>query len=161
MNDRAENLRLIKQNAGKPKLKAPKYINKISAKKQAKLIEEKEGTAELWDWFEDRRREMKGVCQNCLEPTSKKDDKYFHFCIAHILPKRFFPSLAKDLDNWLELCYFGKGCHPSLDNCVIDLTDLHCWDDVVEKFQRMYPRMAKEERKHIPETLRQYITVDL
>lgn len=154
-------IRLLKANGGKPREPKIYKIPKVSAKKQAKLIEEKEGKEELWEWFLDRRLEMKNVCQNCGEPTSKKDDKYFHFCIAHILPKRFFKSLATDPDNWLELCYFNKGCHPSLDNCVIDLTDLSCWNDVVEKFQRMYPRMAKDERKHIPETLRQYINADL
>jgi len=55
-----ENIRNLK--SGRPKEKKVYQIPKISAKKQEKLIEEKEGTAELWDWFEDRRREMSGTC---------------------------------------------------------------------------------------------------
>lgn len=159
--DRAENLRLIKQNAGKPKEKVFKRIAPISAKKQAKLIEEKEGVAELWSWFEDRRREMTGTCLHCQGVTEKKNDKQFHFSIAHILPKKLFDSVKTHPLNWIELCYYGSSCHSNMDNFILDMTDMHCWDTIVERFQAMYPDIAKEERKHIPDTLRNYINVDL
>lgn len=150
-----ENIRNLK--SGKPKEKRVYQIPKISAKRQAKLIEEKEGVAELWSWFEDRRREMKGVCLHCQGVTQKKDDKTFHFSIAHILPKSLFESVKMHPLNWIELCYYGESCHTNVDNHIIDLTDLHCWDTVVERFIAMYPDIAKEERKYIPDALLQYI----
>lgn len=157
MNDRAEYIRRLKENARKPVAKLPYRIPKISAKKQAKMIEEKEGVAELWSWFEDRRREMKGVCLHCQGVTQKKDDKTFHYSIAHILPKNLFESVKMHPLNWIELCYYGESCHTNVDNHIIDLTDLHCWDTVVERFVSMYPDIAKEERKYIPDALLQYI----
>jgi hypothetical protein len=48
-----------------------------------------------------------------------------------------------------------------MDNKVLDLTDMNCWDEIVEKFVAMYPFIAKEERKRIPEVLMNYIQTDL
>lgn len=161
--DRAENLRRIKAEAGRPKIKKVYKIPPKSQKKLAQEAEEKKGkkdsSADKERWFQDRRKEMAGFCKNCRNPSYKKSQEYFRFSIAHILAKRknMFPSVATHPENWVELC---GDCHTNLDNCMIDLTDLACWDEVVVKFQKMYPSIAPEERKRIPKILLQYINTD-
>ena len=99
---------------------------------------------------------MKGVCSNCGNPSSKKDDEKFHYSIAHILPKRLFPSVATHPDNWIELCFWGNSCHTNFDNSIIDLIDMNCFDEIIEKFIKIYPDVAEEERRKIPQVLIEY-----
>jgi hypothetical protein len=116
--------------------------------------------AELQRWFDDRRKEMTGVCVNCGGKTSKNDDKYYKFCIAHLLPKAYLKSIATHPDNWIELCYFGNSCHAQYDNHMIDLIDLNCFDSVIEKFVKIYPSIANDEKRRIPSVLMDYIEVE-
>lgn len=118
-------------------------------------------SAELNRWFLDRRAEMVGKCLNCGGKSCKHDDKYFKHSIAHILPKAYFPSVATHPSNWIELCFWDKSCHTNMDNKIIDLTEMACWDTIVTRFQEMYPLIDKKERKRIPETLLQYVEIDL
>lgn len=161
MDDRASNIRRIKEEAKRPKEKKIYHIPKISRKKVEQSLLDSEDKDKLWEWFLDRRKEMTGKCLHCGDKSEKENDRYFHFSIAHILPKKLFPSVETHPLNWIELCHFGNSCHTNLDNYFIDLTDLNCWDTVVERFVAIYPSIDKAERKNIPETLRQYITVDL
>lgn len=152
----------------------PKKIYTISKKSQKKLNQEKiqrtlkpivinKATLneDLEIWFNDRRKEMKGTCANCGGLSCKYDDKYFKFSIAHILPKAYFESIATNEYNWIELCFWKNNCHGNLDNSILQLSDLNCWDEVVTKFLIMYPSIAKSERRRIPDILRQYINIDL
>jgi len=163
-----EHIRMLKEQAKLPKQKIKKPIAKKSAKKIAREKEEKElakvtpsGGAELKRWFADRRKEMTGRCKHCSGVTTKDNDQYFRHSIAHILPKRIFHSVATNPHNWVELCYFGNSCHANVDNNMLDLMDLNCFDEVIEKFIAMYPDIAKEERKYIPDVLLQYLPIDL
>jgi hypothetical protein len=161
--DRAENLRRIKAEAALPKVKKAYKIPAKSKKKLAQEAEEKKGkkdpSADKERWFQERRKEMTGKCKNCQKPSYKNSNEYFRYSIAHILAKRksMFPSVATNPDNWIELC---TDCHINLDNCMIDLTDLACWNEVVVKFQKIYPSIATEEKKRIPDILLQYINTD-
>lgn len=157
--DRAENIRKLKADALLPKEKKFYRLKQVSDKKREKDSGAKEES--MWPWFLERRTEMTGKCMNCGDKTEKRNEQYFHFSIAHILPKRYFKSVATDIDNWIELCHFGRGCHTQLDNYFIDITELHCWDQVIEKFIRMYPRIDPSERKYIPPPLMQYINIDI
>jgi hypothetical protein len=161
--DAADNIRRIKALAALPK---EKKVYKIPSKSKKKIAQEKEQKATKKDpsaekerWFQERRAEMTGKCSNCQKPSCKKSDAYFRFSIAHILPKRksAFPSVATHESNWIELC---ADCHANLDNCMINLTDLSCWDEVVVKFQKIYPFIAQEEKKRIPPILRHYINTE-
>ncbi len=159
-----DEIRKLKEEAAKPKEpKKRKPIAKKSAKKLAQEAEEKtakkDPSADKERWFQDRRKEMTGKCKNCQKPSCKNSYEYFRYSIAHIMAKRksMFPSVATHPENWIELC---QDCHQNLDNCMIDLTDLACWDEVVVKFQKMYPSIAPEERKRIPKILLQYINTD-
>lgn len=117
--------------------------------------------AELKRWFADRRKEMTGRCDNCQYPTCKNDDDKFHYSIAHILPKAYFKSVATHPFNYLELCFWGlNSCHTQMDNKMIDLTEMACWDKIVTRFVAMYPDIAPEERRRIPQILLQYVEVE-
>ncbi len=161
--DRADNLRRIKEQAKQPRKKKKYVIPKKSKKKLKQEAEEKiskkDASAEKERWFQDRRNEMCGFCKNCGKPSFKKSNEYFRFSIAHILAKRksMFPSVATHIDNWVELC---GDCHHNLDACMINLSDLSCWDEVVVKFQKIYPFIAPEEKKRIPDVLLQYLNTD-
>lgn len=149
----------LAQEAEAPTYKIRKAIPKVSKKQKAKI--KQSGGAELNRWFEERREEMTGVCVNCGKHSCKHDDTYYKFSIAHILPKAYFPSIKTHPDNWIELCFWGENsCHTNMDNKTLDLIEMNCWDEIVVRFQKMYPYIAPKERKRIPNVLLQYINTD-
>lgn len=115
---------------------------------------------EQWEWFVEIRKLMTGRCKHCSGKSCKDDDKLFHYSIAHILPKAYFPSVAMNEYNWVELCFWGNNCHGNMDNKMLDLIDMNCWDEIVTKFAKMYPSIAKEEIRRIPAVLMQYLDVE-
>jgi len=119
------------------------------------------GGGELQRWFEDRRKEMTGKCDNCGGKSCRDDDKYWKFSIAHLMPKAYIKSVATHPDNWLELCHFGNGCHSMMDNKMLDLTEMSCWDKIITRFVSMYPSIDKKERRRIPNVLLQYIQAEI
>ena len=147
----------------------------IVAKAQAKYDAEKlegiadeppqravpKNNAELNRWFAERRKQMTGKCSHCGGATTKNSDIYFKHSLAHILPKAYFPSVATHPSNFIELCFWNKSCHTNFDNLTLDLIDLNCYDEVIEKFLAMYPSIDKKERKRIPEALMNYIHIDI
>jgi hypothetical protein len=117
--------------------------------------------AELNRWFDDRRKEMTGVCANCGAKSCKESDDFFRFSIAHILPKAYFPSVKTHESNWIELCFWGSGsCHSQMDNKMLDLIDMACFDTIITRFVEMYPSVAEKEKRRIPPVLMQYIEVE-
>lgn len=141
---------------------APK-VRKIAVIEQDTDLAQKIATyhAELERWFKARRNEMTGICANCGGKTERNNDKYYKFSIGHILPKRFFRSIATHEKNWLELCHFGNSCHTNYDNSMIDLIELNCFDEVINKFVAMYPDIAIEERRRIPPILFEYLKTEI
>jgi hypothetical protein len=154
----------LKENANLPKEKKvyriPKQSKKklaaIEVEKQAKIDNKPTGSLELQRWFLDRRKEMKGFCQHCGGKTEKDTDN-FRCSIAHILEKSTVKSVATHPSNWLELCFYGNSCHTNLDNKMLDIMDLNCFDDVIEKVTVMYPSIAQSELRRVPLILRNYI----
>lgn len=167
-----QEIRNLKAAAGQPK---PKAIYRIPNKSPKKLKQEAEaksalgnikdmegvvkGSTELDRWFEERRMEMSGFCKHCGGLSCKEDDKYFKFSLAHILPKRIFKSVATHPKNWIELCFWSPSCHTNFDNYTLDIIDLNCFDEVIEKFVAIYPDIDKKERKYIPDALLQYVNI--
>lgn len=148
--------------------KAIKY--KSIDDKAIELNEKNYAPASLQRWFKDRRKEMTGRCANCGGMTLRNlndgkddefNDKYYKHFAAHILQKAYFPSVATHPSNWIELCFFGNSCHTNMDNHILDLTDMSCWDTIVKRFQEMYPSIAPKERRRIPKVLLEYIGTDL
>lgn len=161
-----DEIRRIKENAKKPKEKKVYTIPKKSAKRIAQEKESKishpvsSPNAELTRWFQDRQKEMKGICSHCGGKTLKTDSIYYRFSVAHILPKKLFKSVKTHPLNWIELCHFGNSCHTNFDNHMIDITDLNCFNEVIEKFVAIYPNIDPKERKYIPQALLQYVEAE-
>lgn len=160
--DRAENLRRIKAEAALPKKKKAYRIPAKSKKKLAQEAEDKivrstGSGSELDRWFKSRRTEMQGVCLHCGEKTTKHQDQWYKASIAHLLPKRLFKSIATHPLNWIELCFWERNCHAQFDDFKLDITELNCYDLVIERFIAMYPDIDPKERKYIPDALLQYV----
>lgn len=143
--------------------KEKKPIAKKSEKRKQEDLEKKQmGTdVGLDKWFEERRKEMTGSCKHCGGKSCKDNDEFYKFSICHILPKAYFPSVATHEYNFIELCFWNNNCHGNMDNKVLDLIDMNCWDEIVTKFCIMYPMIAKEERRRIPEVLLQYVKTEI
>ena len=103
---------------------------------------------------------MTGVCHHCNMASCKNDDYYFKYSIGHILPKALFPSVKTHPLNFIELCFWNNSCHSQMDNKILDLIDMNCFDEIITKFVAIYPSIDKKERKRIPEILMQYIEVE-
>jgi hypothetical protein len=156
-----EQIRRLKFEAELPK---PAKVYSIPKKSKKRIEREQRSVVNdenLDKWFEERRKEMTGKCKHCGGKSCKDDDKYYRFSIAHILPKAYFPSVATNENNWVELCFWGNACHTNYDQLSLDLMDMNCFDLIVERFQKLYPYIAKEEKKRIPAVLMQYIEVDI
>lgn len=136
-------------------------INEANERGDEKEIKPKQYNAELERWFKERRKEMTGFCKHCKGKTTKADDKFYKASIAHILPKRLFKSVATHPLNWVELCFWGNSCHTNFDNNMLDIIELNCFNEVIEKFIAMYPSIDAKEKRYIPKTLLQYIEIDV
>lgn len=118
-------------------------------------------TEGLDEWFEDFRKEMTGFCWNCGRPSSKYNDYEYRCSAAHILPKKLFRSVELHPLNRLELCFWGEGsCHTNYDNKTLDLTEMNCYDTIIERFLKIYPHIAPHERKNIPQVLLHYLDIE-
>lgn len=116
------------------------------------------GKSEIWDWFLDRREDLTGTCKNCGKPSSKNSDKYFHWSVCHIFDKKNFPSIATHPLNFIELCALGDNCcHGQMDNKQLDLIDMNCFSEIIDKAVALYPFIAPNERRKIPPVLLEYI----
>lgn len=106
---------------------------------------------DLTGWFRARVMEMTGECSECGLPTNKYIFKYAICAVAHILPKSKFPSVADHPMNWMELGA-SCGCH-SHSEIFSNAAEMKVWPEMVRRFKILYPFIAPEERKHIPELL--------
>ena len=160
--DAADNIRRIKEQA---KYKQPKPKKPIAKKSEKKLKQEAEekgvvnkgGGNGLDRWFQARRKEMTGVCAHCGGKSSKHQDQWYRASVAHLLPKRIFRSVATHEKNWVELCFWGNNCHGNYDGYMLDITQMNCYDLIIERFIAMYPDIAPKERRFIPDALMQYV----
>ena len=137
-----------KTTGAKPKKAIPRQSkNKIAELKQHK---EAGGDSEMDIFFTSLRPSMTGKCLFCNGRTEKNDDSMFHFCLAHLLPKALFKSVATHPDITIELCYYGESCHTNFDNGIITwefIKDSAEWIIIREKLLRILPVVAMEERK--------------
>lgn len=136
--------------------KERKPIAKQSAKKKAEIAEQKvvgkpASKLELDVWFEERRKEMTGVCSECGGVTGKNDDKFYRHSIAHILPKRpsMFPSIATNNLNWVELCFWGNSCHSKFDSSFEKAATMRIWPFAMKQTNILYPMLTPEEKARL------------
>jgi hypothetical protein len=144
---------LPKTTGAKPK----KPLKKMSDKKKAEMKADK-GDDALDKWFEERRKEMKGRCILCGGKSEKLNDDHYRKSIHHLFDKRstMFPSVALHQDNWLEVCFWGNSCHTNIHNGTITwelLMDSAEGKIIVDKLKKIYPHIAENEKKNIPQIL--------
>lgn len=145
-----EEIRKAKVLAGVPKAKKYYQIPKLSKKRQKRMAEDsRPDDVRLDEWFQERRKEMVGVCQcGCVRKSSKNEDNNYRSSICHIFPKnsKAFPSVMCHPLNWVEL-NFWDGCHTTFDNMGVDRwPNLACWDDIKAKVLQMEPYLTEEEK---------------
>ena len=109
---------------------------------------------DLDQWYLERRKELSGWCQcGCGQKSSKHDDNNYKGSICHILPKRFFKSVAMHPLNYIELAMFG-GCHTNFDERGSDLwPNMECWPVIRMRFLVIFPAISPKEYKHLPPVL--------
>lgn len=124
-------------------LRSKSQKKQAQKKKQLRLNQEQ--------WFEDRRKEMTGICANCGGKT-EKDTERWKWSIAHILPKRatMFPSVATHPLNSIELCS-RNFCHDMFDKDWETASKMHCFPLALYKFRLFQSEIAPEERSRIPD----------
>lgn len=153
MNDYLKK-RLEHIHAGRPR--PEKKVYRIP-KKSKKTLEREEKESEnkgdkgLDNWFEERRKEMSGVCAECGCKTGKHDDKFYRHSIAHLLPKRdnMFPSVAMNDLNWVELCFWGNSCHSRFDSSWEKAATMRIWPYFIKQVNILYPLLTHEEKARI------------
>lgn len=138
-------------NAGRPLKEKKAYsIPKVSKKRAEKIAKEKEerGDGGMDKWFEEMREWLNGKCAFCGAATTWKNKDLWRIAIAHLLPKAKFESVAKNSNNWTELCW---DCHTNFDNGMISwemLYDSHEWLMLREQLKLVLPLVAETERKN-------------
>lgn len=117
-----------------------KLVDNAAAKEFKSLIG-------LKQWFEDRRKELTGMCQcGCGEPSSKNDDKYFRHSCCHIFPKKTFLSIATHPLNCIERAFWG-GCHTNLDEQSMDRwPNMADWQNIKQRFFVLVPLLTNAEK---------------
>jgi hypothetical protein len=124
-----------------------KPIKRVSDKRRILLKEQTEGKSELEVWFENRRKELVGVCQcGCGNKSQKNDDTFYRGSCCHIFPKRKFKSVMCHPLNYVERAMFG-GCHSVMDDTSMDRwVNFADWDDIKSKFYIIAPLLTNEEK---------------
>lgn len=152
---------VIEEVGNKKKVAIRNRNRKNALSRDLHKVQDAVGGAELQRWFNDRRKGMTGKCANCGNKSCKDSDDFFKFSIAHILPKAYFPSVKTNENNFIELCFWGdSSCHSQMDNKMLDLIEMACFDQIVTKFVAMYPSIAEHEKRRIPTVLLQYVETE-
>lgn len=118
---------------------------------QKRMEDNKEQIQELdkWKEFVIGKIQMKPNCENCGEWIAPV---HYKWCCAHLIPKRFFESVATNQDNYLVLGW-QCGCHKSYDNAWSDAESMQVFPLAIERFKKFSHLIAKEELKHLPDSL--------
>lgn len=171
--DRAENIRRIKEEAGKPKVKVYKPIAKKSAKRikqetEAKKANSIEGREEsLNEWFqriEDKHwgkqdldidgfdhEESECELPRCQECGAKISRVYARHATAHLLPKKHFKSVETNDLNYLILGA-GCGCHNKTHRIDTFVT-MKIWPQAAKAINVLLPLLPYDELKFVSKQL--------
>lgn len=133
-----------------------KKKHKIAPKSQKRIEKEKEqkktpdvSKLALEKWFADIRAKHWGKtgfcnCWECGEPISISFSRH---ASAHLLPKRFFKSVATHPVNYLILGA-GCGCHSKSDR-IDKFVQMKIWPLAASRMKIMIKDLPFDELKHI------------
>lgn len=137
-----------------PKEKKIYSLKKVSDKKAAEKFSEKIARGgektDLEKWYEKIMQKEDAVCWETGNKINKSDKVAWHGSIAHVLGKKTFPSVAIHPLNYLILEMYG-GAHGQYDSSWENASKMKVWKIAVERFLRIEPDIAWEERKNIPD----------
>jgi hypothetical protein len=167
-----ERFKLIKQGLlpREAVAKEKKPLRKESPKTAAAKAKEREerGDSGLDKYFEHHMKHAAPICMNCgLEARWLLEERYsflWRSCQAHVLAKKDgiggFPSVAANLLNHLVLFPHFAGlcnCHGKFDSSYENMAKMDIFPKAIDIINRLYPLIAKEERKYLPEIITQEI----
>lgn len=142
--------------AGRPLKEKKKYS---IPNKSAKLVQkEKEQAAakdeetELQKWYARIMAFETPVCWETGSKINKEDKRAWQGSVAHVLPKKLFPSVATHPKNYLILQMYG-GAHGQYDSSWHNAQKMKVWPIAVGRFLMIEPDIAPDERKYIPDCL--------
>lgn len=169
---------------GRPLPQKKQYsIPKKSAKRIKKEKEQKDASGEngLDAYFEHHTKTSYPKCDNCgmvaewlLEDTGDEKKNaarktMWRASQAHVLRKKDgiggFPSVATRLENHLVL--FPRwggylcGCHDLFDSSYENMAKMAVFPKAIDIINRLYPYIAADERKYLPEIITQEIKPSL
>lgn len=128
------------------KVKKVTPIKKVSDKQKEKIKADKPRKDALNKFFAEMAAIMPNACQEC--GCSLKPSLLIHprSTICHVLPKRFFDSVATDKENILFLCI---DCHHKADTKGWDT--LNIFTIARDRVMNLLPKITDKEAKHLPE----------
>lgn len=97
------------------------------------MVDKIKGSITQENWYLKQRNKMTGKCSNCGGNTTKNNDKYFKWAIAHVFPKKIFDSVSKNDNNWIELCL---RCHTLFDRNLATASEMKCFKLAVIQYQK-------------------------
>lgn len=119
---------------------------------------------QLAGWFIDRMEKCQPICENCGKVGTYLKNPDFKIlwksCQAHLLPKKNFKSLQTHPLNGMVMGTGFSGlchCHDNYDASWEKAAKMPIWDEVVRRFQIMYPLITAEEHRFIPPQLLQEV----
>lgn len=129
-------------------------IPKKSAKKLAQEKEEKKARGgektDLEKWYAVIMEKEIGRCWETGKVISKADKDGWHASIAHVLPKKLFPSVATHTRNYLILSA-REGAHSRYDLSWQSAQEMRVWPIAMSRFFELEPDIADNERKYLPD----------
>lgn len=154
----AESIRRIKEDALLPKKKKVYFIPKVSKKRRQSDREEKEHRngedTEQQKWYKAIIASEDRVCWNCNADLSRLSRDEMFSCVAHVLPKSIFPSVAMHHHNYMILGRYCN-CHGQYDSSWENASKMPIFKEAVDRFIIMEPDIS--ERSKIPDVFLHYI----
>lgn len=165
MIDTADSIRILKENAGKPKKPKTYVIPKKSAKKIAQEKREKESRipdedTELQKWYAKIMQEEEGKCWETGQKINKQDKLGWHGSIAHVLDKANYPSVKTHPLNYMILSMWG-GTHGQYDSSWENASKMKVWSYAIKVINLLYPLLKQEEKRRLPDVIIQEIKPEL
>lgn len=119
-------------------------IPKASEKKKAQLKEQKPERNKLGKFFAEMIANAPKNCTECGQSLKGTMIINSSACVAHILPKRTFKSVATNKDNIIYLCI---DCHNTLDN--LRPVKMKIYPELKERVQLLIPLLTESEKSKI------------
>lgn len=109
----------------------------------------------LFEFYEEAIATCNWLCRECGEYVYSADMDFQLACIAHLLPKEYFPSVAKNILN--IMCLGGTcGCHRKYDKSWASARKMKIWSEaefIIVKF--LIPLLPPNEYKKLPDFLKE------